>query len=215
MARGPQALDERTAPEQRRLVPTARAAKLLGLLVVPVAVLATGITVVAASYSSFSSATSAPNNSWSTGSVVLTNDVGTAQFTSPVMKPGDVVSRCIVVTSTGTLPANVRLYTSGITTTNALSGFLDVTITQGSGGSGGSCTGFTAASAVPVVTGTLASLGLKTNFAAGISPWTTAGVATGSETRTYKIDVAVDAAIPNTSQSGTAALGFTWEAQNS
>ena len=56
-----------------------------------------------------------------------------------------------------------------------------------------------------------------TNFSTGVGTWNTAGVATGAaaETRTYQLTYTVKSDTTNDTQGGTAALGFTWEAQNS
>jgi hypothetical protein len=65
-----------------------------------------------------------------------------------------------------------------------------------------------------VYSGTLAAFGsANTNFATGLGTWAPTG--TGSETRVFQFTYTLDPATPNTAQSGTAAIGFTWEAQNS
>jgi len=100
-------------------------------------------------------------------------------------------------------------------TTNALSTYLDVSVVQGSGGTFGSCTGFTPlATGSSVYSGTLANFGTTaTSFATGLGTWAPTGSA--AESRTFQFTYTVNAAAPNTSQGGTAAIGFTWEAQNS
>ena len=56
-----------------------------------------------------------------------------------------------------------------------------------------------------------------TNFSNGLGSWTTAGTGTvaNPETRTYQLTYSVRTETTNDTQGGTAALGFTWEAQNS
>ena len=62
--------------------------------------------------------------------------------------------------------------------------------------------------------GTLAAFGTQaTGFGNGVGTWAPTG--TASETRTYQVTYTVKADAPNTTQGGTAALGLTWEAQNS
>jgi hypothetical protein len=109
----------------------------------------------------------------------------------------------------------VRLYGTGATTTNALSSHITVTITQGTGGSfAGGCGGFTPlASGSAVYTGSLADFGTTaTSYATGLGTWAPTGSA--PETRVFRFVYTLDAGAPNTTQGGTAALGFTWEAQN-
>lgn len=206
------ALVRRGGAAGTRFAPTAATAKLLGLLVVPVAVIATGVGVVATSYSSFNSVTSGPGSSWSTGNVALTNDAGTAAFTTTGLKPGSTGQRCIIVTSNGTVAANVRLYGTAPSATNALSDALQLTITPGTGGGGlGSCTGFNASGATPW-TGSLTAFDGLTGYSNGVLQWTTSG--TAGQTQAYKIAWALPSTADNTVQNLTAGVTFTWEAQN-
>jgi hypothetical protein len=186
--------------------------------VMPASVFLSGLLVWQSSYAAFSSTTANPSSSFGSGSVVLADDdSGTAMFTPTLLKPLATGTKCIVVTSTGTLDSTVKLYATGYSTTNALSSWLDMVIDEGTGGtfaSSGptSCTGFTLGT--NIFTGTLASFGTtRTSFATGVGTWAPAG--TGSPTKVYRIRYTLNTATPNTAQSGTAALAFTWEAQNS
>jgi hypothetical protein len=178
-------------------------------------VLSAGV-VWQASYSAFSATASNPTSNWSSGTVALgDDDTNTAMFTASNLKPGATGTKCIAVTSTGSLASAVKLYGTTSATTNALSTYINLTITQGTGGSFGSCTGYT-----PLVTGsslfsgTLAGFAsTSTGFSTGLGSWAPTG--SGSETRVFQLTYTVDAAAPNSAQGGTAALGFTWEAQNS
>lgn len=195
---------------------TQRARRTIALAVVPTAVLASGLIIAQASYAAFSATTSNAPNSWSAGSVALSDDDSdTALFTATGLKPGDTQTSCIVVTSTGSLPSTVKLYGTSPATTNALSSSLNVSITQGTGGTFGNCSGFTPLpSGAMVWSGTLADFGTTATKASnGVGTWRTAG---GSpESRTYQMTVALDPATPNSAQNGTARIGFTWEAQSS
>ena len=198
--------------------PYARLATFSKWGVLPLSVMVSGLLVWQSSYAAFSTTTVNPSNSFASGSVVLSDDdSSTAMFTATLLKPGNTGTKCIVVTSTGTLASTVELYATGYSTTNALGTYLNMVIDEGSGGtfaSSGptSCTGFV--SSAHIFTGTLASFGTtKTNFATGVGNWAPAG--SGSPTRSYRITYTLDAATPNSAQSGTAAVGFTWEAQNS
>lgn len=195
-----------------------RLSRLATWLAIPAALVASGIVVSAASYASFSSSTVNPTSNWNAGSVNLTDDdSNSALFNANALKPGSTGSKCIVVTSTGNLPSTVKLYGTTPATTKAFSSYVNLTITQGTGSSFGaatSCTGFTPATTNPnVYSGTLANFGSTyTNFSNGADNWVTTGAA--SEARTYQFTYTVDPNTPNTSQAGTASIGFTWEAQN-
>jgi Tfp pilus assembly protein PilW len=195
---------------------TPRTARLAGWIAIPVALLTSGLVISQASYSAFSSVASNPASNWTAGSVAIADDdAGSALFTATALKPGSTGTKCIAVTSSGSLASIVKLYGVGSTTTNGLSSFITLTVTQGTGGNFGSCTGFTPlAAGSAVFSGTLAAFGsTATNYATGLGTWAPTGAS--PETRVYRLTYTVDAAAPNTSQNGTAAVAFTWEAQNS
>jgi hypothetical protein len=183
---------------------------------VPVGLLLSVGLVWQSSYSAFSATTSNPTNNWTAGTVVLADDdSNTAMFTATGLKPGSTGAKCIVVTSSGTLASTVKLYGTSPATTLALSTYINLVVEQGTGGTfAGGCGGFVQDVGAPnIYTGTLAGLGTTyTNFATGFGSWAPAA---GTLTKVYRITYTVDAATPNTSQGGTAAIGLTWEAQNS
>ncbi|GGL05182.1 hypothetical protein JOE58_003195 [Curtobacterium luteum] len=195
---------------------TPRAARLAAWIAVPAALVASGVVVSTASYSAFSATTVNPTSNWTAGTVALSDDdANTALFTVTGLKPGSTGTNCIAVTSTGSLPSTVKLYGTNAATTNALATNINLTVEQGTGGGFGSCTGFTAAATSGTLyTGTVGGFGsTSTNFASGIGTWAPTG--TASETRVYRFTYTVPTSAPNSIQGGTAALGFTWEAQNS
>ena len=119
-------------------------------------------------------------------------------------------------------PARCRRRSScngtGAATTKALASDIALTVTQGTGGSFGSCTGYTPlTTGASVYTGTLAGFAsTASSFATGVGTWNTAGAtAANPETRTYQLTYSVRTETTNDTQGGTAAIGFTWEAQNS
>jgi hypothetical protein len=184
---------------------------------VPAALVLSSALVWHASYSAFSATADNPTSNWAAGTVALgDDDNSTALFSATNLKPGSTGTKCIVVTSTGSLPSTVKLYGTSPATTLALSSYLDLVVDEGTGGSFAgsgptSCTGFT--STANAYTGTLAAFGTgKTSFATGVGSW---GPAAGTQTHTYRFTYTVNSAIPNSAQGGTAAIGFTWEAQNS
>ena len=194
--------------------PGIRAAR-AGFLAAPLVGLAVAVALVwQSSYAAFSATTDNGVNNWAAGSVTITdNDSGTAMFNltdDGQLKPGSTRTRCIEVSKTGSLASTVKLYGTGLTTTNDLSSHLDLVVDQGTGSvTGGSCTNFSASGA-NVYTGTLAALG--TSYATGAGDWAPAA---GSQTRTYRFTYTLNNAAPNSTQSGTAAVTFRWESQNS
>jgi hypothetical protein len=187
--------------------------KLIAAAAVPVAVIASGGMVWNASYSAFSATTSNPTSNWATGTVNLSDDdSNTAMFNASNLKPGATGTKCIAVTSTGSLASTVKLYGTSYSTSNSLASHINLTVEEGTGGSSGTCTGFTAGSTLH--SGTLASFGTsRTSFANGVSSWAPTG--SGNETRTYRVSYTLSASTPDSAQGGAAALGFTWESQNS
>lgn len=195
---------------------TPRAARLAAWIAVPAALVASGVVVSTASYSAFSATTTNPTSNWTAGTVALSDDdSNTALFTVTGLKPTSSGTKCIAVTSTGSLPSTVKLYGTNPSTTNGLATNINLTIEEGTGGGFGSCTGFTpAATNGTIYSGTVGGFGTaSTNFATGVGNFAPTGAA--SETRVYRFTYTVPLNVPNTVQGGTAALGFTWEAQNS
>lgn len=193
-----------------------RVRRLATLVAVPVALGGSALFVTGSSYSVFSASTSAAGSQWSTGAVSIANDSSTALFNAASIKPGDIGSRCITVTSTSSVPTVVKLYGTAFTDTNSLGSVLNLTVTQGTGSSftDTGCSGFTPlSSGSSVFTGTLASFSNASGYGTGL-PVANAWTPTGTATRVYKFEWSLPTTVTNTSQSGSAAIGFTWEAQS-
>lgn len=196
--------------------PSRRLTKIVSLLAIPAAIAVSGLVVSQASYSAYSATTVNPTNNWATGTIALADDDNnTAAFTAANLKPGSTGTRCIVVTSTGTLASSVKLYATTPATTKNLAANINLTITQGTGGSFGSCTGYTPlAAGSSLYSGTVDGFGTTyTGFNTSLGNWAPTG--TGSESRTYQITYTVKPEAPDSTQGGTASVGLTWEAQNS
>jgi len=180
---------------------------------VPVGMIVSAALIWQASYSAFTATTSNPTNNWSTGTVVLSDDdIGVAMFNATLLKPGSTASKCIVVTYSGTLASTVKLYGTGLTTTNGLSSYVDVVVEQGTGGTFANCTGFVVDAGPVSYSGTLNAFGTTyTNFANGFGTY----APSGASTKVYRITYTLSAAAPNTTMGSTASIGLTWEAQNS
>ena len=171
------------------------------------AMLLTGAFIVTASLAAFSDTTDNIGNTWTAGSVILTDDDGvTAMFTVTGMKPLDVVENCIVVTYKGTLlPADVVLY--GVSGGSGLDAYLDLIVEEGAGGTFNNCSGFSGSA---IYTGTLADFAVAhTNFGNGAGTWTPS---VNPESKTYRFTVTLQD--DNAAQTLGATATFTWEAQN-
>ena len=189
--------------------PSRRTARLSGLAASVVGLLLSGLFIWQTSYAAYSATTQNNTDSWATGTVALSDDDGgTALFTASGLRPGSTGSRCLVISSTGTTEATVRVYGKDLAATASLDRWITVTLTQGSGGAAGSCSGFTP-SATAAWSSTLAAF--PTTYGTGGSSWSLAG--TPTETRTYQVTYTVDPNAPNSTQGASAAMTLVWEAQ--
>ena len=181
-----------------------------------------GTMTAAATWSAFSATTSNASNSFSAGTVSLTdNDSGSAMLALSTAKPGDTDTSCIKVTYTGNLSSTVRLY--GTTTGTGLDAYLDLVVTRGtytpSEPSFDSCTNFSADSTNyigagngVIYSGTLQAwaddytTGLVDPYATSPETWT------NNEVHVYKFTVTLQN--NNSAQGLNATQTFTWESRN-
>lgn len=157
----------------------------------PLAVLVAGSMVWQGSQAAFTASTRNAGNSWSTGSVFLTDDdLGAAAFTVENMVPGQTGQKCLVVTSQSNVAGEVRPYTQNLITSRGLEDRILVDLEQGTGGSFNDCTGFVpTANTVPEYP--LSVLAAQNNsFTNGGSVWQTAG--TPGEKQSYRVTYRFD-----------------------
>jgi hypothetical protein len=183
--------------------------------------LAAGVTV-AATWSSFSATTTNPSNSFSAGTVAISDNDAGATLSIPQLAPGGSSSGCIKVTDTGSLAAAVHMFAS---TTGSLAQYLNLTVTRGAQTSPTfpSCTGFTADStnyvgsgAGVVYSGTLSNFASSyTGFANGLVdvPGSAQTWSSGSA-HSYMLTVSLPAGAPSAAQGLSSTATFSWEAQN-
>lgn len=202
--------------------PKIRGARLLGVASLPIALVATAGIVSASSYSVFTATTNSPNNSFSSGSVVLTNDstgsqtaTGSALYTvSGITPTSAAVVKCVDVQSTGSVPSAVRLYTQNTTTNpngNSLAQYLKLQVEIGTVGS--TCTSFTSSSSIVAAGTTLATLQGFTSYAnSKDTTWAPTGGTT--ETRAFRFTLTPDSAMPNSVEGSSTTTSFVWEADN-
>lgn len=170
-------------------------------------------------FSAFSGTTSNPSNTFSAGTVFISdNDSGGALLSMSAGKPADSTTGCIKVTYTGTLNSNVRLYG---TVTGTLGTYLTLTVTRGtdSSPSFSSCTNFTAdatnyigSGAGVVFTGNLSAY--PASYAAGLTDPTSGAPATWSTGSAHSYEFVVTLQNDNNAQGLSATAAFTWEARN-
>ena len=180
-----------------------------------------GILVWHASYAAFTSTTSNGANSWTSGTVTLSDDDSAAlMFNITGMKPGDTSTKCITVSYSGDLATNgVKLYIKTgdlVDSSPSIGSYIDMTVNEGTDTNSttfGDCTGFVAdASGQPIINNVdLATISTtKKDYATGAGVWTPA--AAGS--KVYEFTYTFNASAPDTVQGKTATAIFTWEAQN-
>ncbi|WP_051386008.1 TasA family protein [Actinokineospora inagensis] len=181
------------------------------------AVVATGLVASAlviwfSSYAAFTATTTNSGNSFSSGSVAISDDDSNGVlFSVSGLKPGDTGSKCIEVTYNGSVASSVKLYTTAASYTGTLGTYLDFTVKQGTGGTYADCTGFVADSGGTIHNGTLAAFASSyTNFANGIGTWTPS---TAGTKKTFQFTYTLQD--NNSAQNKSAGIGFTWEAQSS
>jgi hypothetical protein len=190
---------------------------LLSLLVV-------GVTAGLAAFgvfSAFSSQTSNPGNNFTAGTVnVSDNDGNVAAYNVSGGKPGSTQSECVRVVYTGSLDADMHLYTPE--TIGSLGPYVNLTITPGSQTTPNpNCSGFTPDSAGAVYNGTLSAWATAHHdYASGLSllPGASATKWASNDAVVYKIQATL--ADDNNANGGsgsaltTGTHSFVWEAHN-
>ena len=167
-------------------------------------------------FAAFSSQTGNPGNSVTAGTVELAdNDGDTALYSLPTAAPGDSATRCIQVTYSGSLPANVRIYTDD--TIDALGSEVTLEIDAGTQVPfAADCTEFAADTGGGLFNGSLADFAAaRSDFTSGLvdHPGDSATEWVTSDAVVYRVTATLDAdATLEGATTGTHA--FTWEAQN-
>jgi|SRR4051794_32622690 hypothetical protein len=165
-------------------------------------------------YSAFTSQANNPNNRVTAGSVVLAdNDGGTALYDLTNAKPGDSQTSCIRVSYTGSLNADVKLYTPD--TIGALGPNVNLKIEPGSQASPSypSCSGFSADGAA-IFDAALSTF--PTSYAGGVADFPGASSAwTNGDAVVYRVTATLSASAPDSAQGATTGLHtIRWEARN-
>lgn len=172
------------------------------------------------SSAAFSATTRNGGDNWSTGNVVLTDDDGgTAAFQTSHLTPGQTGSKCIVVTSTSSVPGVVKHYFQNLSVSaQGLEKYIILTDELGTGGSFNDCTGFVA-DAAPHPSGSLEAVAADhTSYGTGDDSWSTTGNTAG-ESKTYKFTWVFDTSTltqlqVDALQGASTSIDFVWELQN-
>lgn len=165
-------------------------------------------------FSAFTSQTDNPGNEVAAGSVTLAdNDGGTALYNIANGKPGDSAQSCIRVNYTGSLDADVKLFTPS--TIGDLGPHVNLKIEPGTQASPSfpSCTGFTADGAA-IFDADLNTF--PTSYAAGVAD--NPGAATkwvNTDAVVYRVTATLKSNAPDTAQGDTTGSHtIRWEARN-
>jgi predicted ribosomally synthesized peptide with SipW-like signal peptide len=168
-------------------------------------------------FSAFSSTTTNSGNSFAAGTVFVNdNDAGGAMYAVSNQKPGVSTQSCIKVTYGGTMPADVKLYTTS--SVGAVADYIDLTVEKGSGNpTFPNCTGFTPEATV--YTGELDDFTTaKNSYANGIAAFPGAQTQWNqNDTLVYRFTLTLQD--DNNANGGATPLStgshaFTWEARN-
>jgi hypothetical protein len=201
---------------------------LLLALALPLGLLGSGAMVWRSSYAAFSGTTANGTNSWSAGTVSLSDSqggsssggVGTALWSVTGLLPGDTGTKCIKVTYGGSLnlsaSGGVRLYVASGGLTGSLGTYLRLSIDEGTAGASSDCSDFGGTITNLYNSGNTDNAKTLATFASSHSTWAT-GVSTWAPTasgqsRSYRITWTVldDNAAQGTSASAT----LSWQADS-
>lgn len=180
------------------------------------ALLFISVQMVTTSRAAFTMTTQNSGNSFTAGTVDLTDDDGGSgtMFVVPAMRPGQTITNCIVVTYNGTLdPTFVRLYSGGFVDSGNLGDFLTLTVDEGTGGAFNNCGGFVEDDAGAEFSDTLTQFdALHNGYVNGFGEWDPSAA---GQTKTYRLTVSLSAATPDAQQAESlTSLAFTWEVQS-
>jgi hypothetical protein len=183
-----------------------------GLIIAALIAMASG----RATFAAFTLTTQNTNNVVTAGTVVIAdNDGGAAMWNvSNLLPTSPAVVRCIRVTYTGSLPAEVRLYAS--TGASGLDPYLNLAVEKGSMPAAStfpSCAGFTSEATISASDTLQAFKDARTAWSSGIAAFPGAQIAWNpGDTLVYRFTLTVRNVFAAQGLAGLAA--FTWEAQN-
>ena len=175
---------------------------------------AVGLVAGAGTFAAFSATSGNTGNTFAAGTVALAdNDAGSAMWSVTNRIPGDTVTTCIRLSYTGTLAADVKLYSASAV--NTVDQYLSLSVDKGTmpgGTTFPNCTGFSSASTI--YSGTVQGFKNSSNaYGNGVSAYPGAQTQWNqNDTLVYRFTVTLQ---NNTGAQGlTSTTSFTWEARN-
>jgi hypothetical protein len=169
-----------------------------------------------ATFAAFTRTTQNTNNTVSAGTVAIAdNDAGSAMWdVSNQLPSSPVIVRCIRVTYTGSLPADVRLYTTAAA--SALDPHLNITVEKGSMPAAAtfpSCAGFSSEATISPIASLQAFKSTRTAWTGGIPAFPGAQAAwNAGDSLVFRFTLTLQNVLA--AQGLTGLASFTWEAQN-
>jgi hypothetical protein len=173
-----------------------------------------GGAAVVGTVSAFSGTTSNDGNSFSAGTVIIAdNDAGSVLYNVSGQKPGQNTVKCIKLTYTGSLGADVKLYTPS--SVNASAQYINLTVEKGTSDTAvfPDCGTFNSESTI--YSGTLANFAATANsYANGIAAYPGSQTAwVQNDTLVYRFTLSVQDD-PAAQGASSGLHSFTWEAQS-
>jgi spore coat-associated protein N len=170
---------------------------------------AAGLTV--ASGADFTAQSANPSNTFSTGTLSMSNSADNAAvLTASNLRPGDSSTGTVDIANTGSLSGAFTLAKTGLTDTdsgNPLSGKLNVVVDDcGAFSAGGSAPSCTDGDEVTKYSGTLAEMGTAGH---GVSAL---GTFASNDKHRYRFRVTLDGSPGNAYQGDSSTAAFTWNA---
>jgi len=174
---------------------------------VPLGLLLSTVWVWQGSQAAYTAVTSNSGNTFSAGTVSLTDDdSGSAMFSVSGLQPGSTGQRCLAVTYHGSLGAAVKLFMEPTSITGTgLDTYLVLKIDEGTGGNNGTCAGFAGTQIYNSTLGSLAAT--ANNSATGLGTWAPTGA---GQSRVYRFTYSLQD--NNAAQGLNCQAAFTWEA---
>ena len=202
---------------------------------VVIGIVASSMIMWQTSRAAFTATTSNDGNTFSAGSVTITNNTGSAMFSASALRPGSTATVCMGVEYTGSLtPSAIKLYTAGAQESNnggaygawandntsEMDSNLSMEILVGStdlaADPGSSCaaeTGsFTDVAGAAPGTSMQTMIATNTSFSNGLaSQW---GTITANKWRVWKFIYTMSASATNGAQNDGLKVNFVWEADS-
>jgi predicted ribosomally synthesized peptide with SipW-like signal peptide len=175
---------------------------------------AVGLVAGAGTFAAFSATSGNSGNTYAAGTVALSdNDAGSAMWSVTNRIPGDTVTTCIRLSYTGSLPADVKIYSASAV--NTVDQYLNLSVDKGTMPAGTAfpnCTGFSSQSTI--YSGTVQGFKNSNNaYGNGVGAYPGAQTQWNqNDTLVYRFTVTLQ---NNTGAQGlTSTTSFTWEARN-